>query len=528
MTRRRTAWLASLVAGLLPALAPAPATAVDWESLVMPGPVIAGHADTEKDCKACHAPFDRQAQRALCLDCHDDVAADVGARTGFHGRAGPARTGQCRNCHTDHEGRDADVVRLTPQTFDHALTDFALVGGHRTVACASCHEPPAKHRDAKSGCNDCHAEDDAHATRLGEDCASCHDPASWKTTRFDHAKAGEPPWPLTGGHVGVACELCHAGQRFDGTPTDCVDCHRIDDVHRGQRGTACGDCHDTRAWKEPTFDHRARTGFALTAGHAGLACQACHAGADFRRTAGKQCVDCHRSDDAHQGRNGPQCQDCHTTKAWGAARFDHAAKTQFALRGAHAQLACVACHKGAAAEEELGTGCVDCHRATDPHRESLGTDCAACHGEERWADGVRFDHDVTGFPLAGLHATTSCESCHLDKRFAGTPSACVDCHRADDPHEGNLGAQCAGCHTPNDWRIWTFDHDVQTDFAIDGAHESLDCVACHRRPPGQGRAMPRDCGGCHRGDDVHGGQFGSDCARCHDTRGFAGAKRTSR
>jgi hypothetical protein len=528
MTRRRTAWLASLFAGLVPALAPLPAAAVDWESLVMPGPVIAGHADTEKDCKACHAPFERDAQRKLCLDCHEDVAADIDAKTGFHGRAGPARSAQCRNCHTDHEGRRADIVRLTPQTFDHALTDFALVGGHKAVACAGCHEPQAKHRDAKSGCNDCHQDDDVHAGKLGEDCASCHEPASWKKTRFDHSKAGDPPWPLTGGHAQVACELCHAGQRFEGTPTDCVACHRIDDAHQGQRGGACGDCHQTKAWKEPTFDHLAKTGFALTAGHGGLACQACHAGPDFRKVAGKQCVDCHRSDDAHQGRNGTQCEDCHSTKAWSGARFDHAAKTKFALTGAHAKLACVACHKGVAASEKLETTCVACHRADDPHREALGTDCGACHGEESWAANLRFDHDVTGFPLAGLHATASCESCHLDKRFAGTPTACVDCHRTDDPHEGNLGAQCAECHTPNDWRIWTFDHDRQTDFAIDGAHAALACGDCHKRPPGQGRAMARDCGGCHRGDDVHGGQFGTDCARCHTTRSFEGAQRRSR
>lgn len=524
-TPRHAAWFPALVAGLLAVLAAPGAAAVDWESLVMPGPVIAGHADTEKECRECHAPFARDEQRALCLDCHDKVAADIEAKQGFHGRHPPARTGQCRNCHTDHEGRGADIVRLTPQTFNHALTDFALEGAHKSVACAGCHEPKVKHRDAKPECNGCHEDDDVHKGSLGEDCAECHEPAAWKTTTFDHARAGDPPWPLTGKHTEVACELCHAGQRYKDTPTDCLSCHRIDDVHRGQRGTACRDCHDTEAWKETTFDHLKKTGFALSQGHGGLACVACHEGGDPKKVAGKQCVDCHRSDDSHQGRNGPQCKDCHTTKAWSGSRFDHAARTKFALNGAHKELACVACHKGVASEEKLETRCVACHRGNDAHAGGLGEDCGACHGESRWAQDVRFDHDLSAFPLVGLHATAACESCHVDKRFDGTATACIDCHRADDAHEGGLGEKCADCHTPNDWRIWRFDHDTQTDFRIDGAHDDLACADCHRRPPGQGRAMARDCGSCHRGDDIHAGQFGSDCSRCHDTRSFKGARR---
>ncbi|MDH5255283.1 MAG: cytochrome C, partial [Gammaproteobacteria bacterium] len=324
----------------------------------------------------------------------------------------------------------------------------------------------------------------------------------------------------------VDCGLCHAGQRYKDTPTTCVACHRIDDAHQGQRGTDCESCHTTAEWKEQKFDHFRKTGFALTAGHSGLACVACHAGNDFRKAEGKACVDCHRSDDTHQGRNGVECKTCHTTKSWKDGKFDHSKETKFALKGAHAELGCVACHKGAAKTEKLETTCVSCHRGNDPHQESLGADCGTCHGEKTWQADVRFDHDLTDFPLAGLHATTSCDSCHVDKKFAGTGSACIDCHRPDDVHKGNLGDKCADCHTPNDWRIWTFDHNAQTDFRLDGAHSDLRCVACHVRPPGEGRGMARDCGSCHRRDDRHNGQFGADCARCHNTRTFSGARRS--
>ena len=52
------------------------------ETLVMPGKVIEGHAEYEEDCNACHAKFKRAEQRTLCLDCHEDVAADITARIG--------------------------------------------------------------------------------------------------------------------------------------------------------------------------------------------------------------------------------------------------------------------------------------------------------------------------------------------------------------------------------------------------------------------------------------------------------------
>jgi hypothetical protein len=517
----RSRLAALLVCGLVPLVA----AALDWESLVMPGPVISGHAEIEKDCRKCHVPFARDEQRGLCLDCHDKVAADIAGKKGFHWRSAPARNGECRNCHTDHEGRSADVLRLTPQTFDHALTDFPLESAHRNASCTDCHKPGDKHRDAPSSCIGCHAERDVHRKALGEGCGDCHNVVSWKEIKFDHTRATDNRYPLTGAHDKVECGLCHAGQRYEDTPTTCVACHRIDDAHQGQRGTACENCHQTTAWKEQTFDHAKKTGFPLTAGHAKLACQSCHSGNDFRKTAGKECVDCHRSDDTHLGRNGSECKTCHTTRAWNETRFDHAEETKFPLLGAHAETACVACHKGAASKEKLETTCVSCHRGDDPHQEALGTSCGDCHGVKTWQSGLRFDHDLGRFPLVGLHATTACESCHVDRKFQGTPSKCIDCHRSDDLHKGNLGDKCADCHTPNDWRIWTFDHDKQTNFRIDGAHSDLRCISCHVRPPGEGRAMARDCRSCHRGDDRHNGQFGADCARCHDTRSFSGTTR---
>ena len=51
-------------------LAGGEAAAIDLEKILMPGPVIRGHADVEAECGRCHAPFAKQAQDPLCLACH--------------------------------------------------------------------------------------------------------------------------------------------------------------------------------------------------------------------------------------------------------------------------------------------------------------------------------------------------------------------------------------------------------------------------------------------------------------------------
>jgi hypothetical protein len=43
-------------------------------------------------------------------------------------------------------------------------------------------------------------------------------------------------------------------------------------------------------------------------------------------------------------------------------------------------------------------------------------------------DEADFDHVETRFPLTGSHRRESCESCHADGLFAGTPARCELCH----------------------------------------------------------------------------------------------------
>ncbi|MEQ8857456.1 MAG: hypothetical protein RIC56_02305 [Pseudomonadales bacterium] len=507
MNLRFALWLLALI--------PLTASATSIESLVMPGPVIEGHADVEQECSSCHAPFSQATQRGLCLECHEDISADLAAKHGFHGTDGRLEETACRDCHTEHEGRDADIVGLVPEAFDHTLTGFVLDGGHSTLSCADCHAADSPFRDAEPACRSCHEADDPHRGNLGDDCAACHAPSAWDDVGFDHT--AETDFALLGGHDGLACEACHIGQVYEDTPAECANCHALDDVHHGERGSACGDCHSEERWQETQFDHAAETGFALHGSHADLTCAACHLDNMALAQPPQACAGCHSADDVHQGQRGDQCGDCHGERTW-EVEFDHLDRTGFALRGAHAALACNQCHLGSLSDE-LPTDCAQCHQADDPHAGDL-TDCAACHGVSEWRSPIRFDHDFARFPLLGMHKLAVCEQCHFTLEFQAAPDACDDCHGDDDVHDGSLGPACDDCHVPSGWALWEFDHDNQTDFPLTGAHTDLVCAACHEPGDPDALDVAQACASCHQTDDVHNGQFGSRCERCHNTDSF--------
>jgi len=373
------------------------------ETLIMPGPVTKAHAKLESNCSACHDRTDRSRQTALCLDCHKEIAADIRDKTRYHGRMQSSATGQCRGCHAEHKGRDADINKLSEAGFTHQLASFPLDGAHLALDCGSCHRSNTPYRKAASTCIGCHKKDDAHRGALGTDCASCHDTKTWRQTHFDHDKT---EFPLTNKHREVSCAACHAGERYKGTPKQCVACHMPDDVHRGSQGPQCANCHTTADWTSQKFDHTRETGFALLGRHAHIGCQECHRSGNLKDPIPKDCNGCHKADDRHVGRLGTACADCHGNDLWKVSSFDHTARFHFALEGAHAKLDCHACHTGVAKVQKLGIDCASCHRADEPHGGSLGKQCEQCHTQSNWKD-VRFDHDMSGFPLLGLHVAVT-------------------------------------------------------------------------------------------------------------------------
>ncbi len=192
------------------------------------------HAAAKVKCDACHKDLKSFRKTATeCVACHqkdDKHEAQLGR--------------QCESCHTD---RDWKVPG-----YDHNKTRYPLLGKHMKVACKDCHATP-RYRDAAKDCYACHKKEDKHKLVFGTKCESCHNARGWVIWDFDHDRRSS--YRLEGKHRKVACEACHVkpapvGKGFAPLPSDCLSCHRKDDVHDGSFGMRCEQCHVADDWKK--------------------------------------------------------------------------------------------------------------------------------------------------------------------------------------------------------------------------------------------------------------------------------------
>lgn len=381
------------------------------------------------------------------------------------------------------------------------------------------------------------------------DCATCHTARDWHTLRsplgFDHGRTG---FALTGMHARAACAQCHLDLRFDRpaiAPDECASCHV--DVHEGRMLQTCTECHNTRSFRDVDGELiHARTQFPLTGAHRQVTCESCHSsdvGGSFTALP-TTCVSCHQADFRgaksvdHVANSYPtDCTECHTTLSWhDSPAFDHAKVSGgFTLVGAHAGLRCASCHQVPGMQPLFNVtspdNCIGCHQA-DFDREHSGTafptTCLSCHNQNRWGDAT-FDHNATGFPLVGAHASLSCSRCHGADNLASRPANgndCVACHQAeyDREHGGSsVPTTCAACHNQSSWGDAEGDHAALSGgFQLVGSHATLACTTCHT-VPGYGLLFTKptgqnNCAACHQSqyDQAHGGTgMPTDCVSCH-------------
>jgi hypothetical protein len=456
-------------------------------------------------CKDCHvngysAPFNQ----TTCLNCHLQINQSFASEHSLTFGT---------NCQACHDGVDSHG-----SSFNHNLVPFSLLGKHGQVACSKCHVNARSLPDLKAtaqACIACHQKDDHHNGQFGTDCAACHSPEGWGLAKVDHSKFA---FHLDGKHAAVACESCHAGGVFKGTPANCAACHSKNDPHTGNLGTQCDTCHTVNGWTPSTFDH-SRSIFQLTGKHVSVACQNCHQGGVFKGTP-TDCAACHSKNDPHAGKLGAQCDSCHTTNGWVSSTFDHS-RASFQLTGQHVTVACAQCH---ADKIFVGTPstCAACHSKNDPHGGALGAQCASCHTTVAWKPST-FNHVNSIFKLTGKHLSIACTKCHADLKFKGTPTVCYACHAANDHHGGKYGTNCGACHSTSAWKPATFDHNL-SKFPLTGAHVNVACAACH--PNGVFVGTPTNCSACHNDPTFHAGAFGLNCVTCHTTSAWRPAKFT--
>ncbi|MCX5746658.1 MAG: hypothetical protein NT062_29630, partial [Proteobacteria bacterium] len=553
-----------------------------------PGALTSSHSalDTQNNCNDCHINNTKELSNDKCLGCHDhqDLASRIAAGKGFHASGG-VKGKKCETCHHEHKGKSYDVmgwssVKGGQDGFDHQLSGWPLNGAHGKTPCADCHKTKNGHglktfMGTDRLCGTCHNKDQPHKFERKDmlACERCHTESLWKPQKknltFDHDNRKDAGMPILGAHKDVACTKCHPKAVFNlpfAKPDSCGNsgCHKSPhDGHLfGKR--ECEWCHSPtfKSLKNiQVFDHSERTKFDLGTSHKDLKCEKCHTKALGEGKPNAACELCHAKDNKHQQRfaafgDPPKCQACHPSSTFKrATAFNHGKSAKFALTFAHAKATCRQCHRGSGVPngdnfEKLGPSqqCMGCHEHKKVHVDDQNpkgkykdSQCLQCHlhpGDITINTGpgnkmVDVAHGAKGtFPLVKGHKDVPCNECHKsrDKKnktsFSELPSDCDaagQCHE-DTLHQGELGADCATCHTPGIWDALEFDHDKPfpkdakgkvASYPLKGAHKDNKCEACHPQKKFAQANVGCSDEGCHEDDDAHKGRLGKACERCH-------------
>jgi Cytochrome c3 len=499
-------------------------SALSLNAQLSPGDLSNLHAHLEgmSNCTQCHVLGNKVANEK-CLLCHTEIQSRINLQKGYHSSV-DVKGKECFSCHSEHNGKNFQLIRFDTTKFDHNLTGYQLSVPHAKKKCIDCHD--LKHiSDQKikakkmtwlgvnTDCLNCHA--DYHQKTLSDVCTYCHNQETFtKAPKFDHDKA---KFQLAGKHKSVDCIKCHKVemtggnkfQEFRGVQfANCTNCHK--DPHQNKFGQNCKQCHNEESFKivkgGNKFDHN-KTNYKLEEKHLTVDCKACHKTKLTDPLKHTYCTDCHT--DYHNKqflKNGvsPDCTQCHTVK--GFTLFSYTSEQHnlgnFPLAGSHTAIPCFECHKKQEkwSFKSIGINCKDCH--ADIHKNIIAEkfypeeNCKICHNANRWQE-ITFDHSKTEFALTGAHIKQGCRDCHFKQdtkgdvlqKFYGLSANCISCHK--DNHfkqfEKNGVTDCLECHDTENWKASKFNHN-NTAFRLDGKHINVACAKCHK-PEQEGTAF---------------------------------------
>ena len=321
---------------------------------------------------------------------------------------------------------------------------------------------------------------------------------------FDHMTTG---FPLLGGHATAACETCHVGGVFKGTPRNCDGCHALgkrvvatpkstshivtdapcDTCHfntftflgaKYNHGTAvpgqCLSCHNGRIATGRPRDQQHSIGFALTD-----SCDHCHRTYSFFPASWNHVNVPPGSCSTQQG--------CHIAGSGNRYYREVATlplgKTHMSFLATTGSLACDTCHNfvrwtPAMHMQPATSPCTSCHdngkaQGTFSGHVAIGTeDCSGCHFQSlgswlpvlKGKPGNHIPYNATATSCHTCHTATTGPAIHGPALHAYlTGMACTTCHLSNNAysgwgqdtksvgHEGmKSGDDCSksGCHAP--------------------------------------------------------------------------------
>ena len=509
-------------------------------------PIFSGeHSGKWNACSDCHTT--QNYSQFTCFNCHahersrmDDKHRNISGYV-YESTA-------CYACHPNGSGDDS---------FNHARTNFPLIGAHKNLNCQECHQNG--YNNTPSECYSCHqnnyeSTDNPPHSSLGfsHECTQCHTQSAWKPATFDHDASNFPIFSGSHNNKWQQCSDCHYNQN-DYSQFSCTNCHEhnqsaTDSKHSNVSGyvyesTACYACHPTGSGDD-AFDH-SQTNFPLLGAHKNLDCQQCHQ--NGYNNIPSDCYSCHQTN-FENTTNPPHlslgfshdCTQCHTQTAWQPATFDHDNSYFPIFSGEHNNKwqQCSDCHYNQ--DDYAQFSCTTCHEHNQSSMDSEHSDvtgyvyessaCYACHPTGS-GDGA-FDHSQSNFPLLGAHRNLDCQQCHQNG-YNNLPSDCYSCHQnnfdnANDPPHLSLGFShdCTLCHTQSAWQPATFDHDASYFPIFSGEHNNKwqHCSDCHYDQNDYGQFSCINCHEHNRSsmDSEHSEVSGyvyesSACYNCHPT-----------
>ena len=308
-------------------------------------------------------------------------------------------------------------------------------------------------------------------------------PAGSTGIDFNHMATG---FPLAGGHATAACETCHVGGVFKGTPRSCDGCHAV-----GKRVVAtpkssshivtdapCESCHfNTSTFLGARYSH----GAALPE-----QCRNCHngriaSGKPASHNSGKKATD--------------SCDHCHRTSAFLPASWNHIGVapgtcTNCHVPGGQSLISKPASHTTVA---KATYQCDECHSFIGwipaRYKHNTAAACSSCHNGVI-AIGPRADHP--GFP----GWPTECNQCHFNTiSFIGALGAkpanhipyisgtCTSCHGGGGVATGAalhayVSTVCKTCHDSNSTAYLGVTGKKRLG-SHEGSNTSQDCTSCH-------------------------------------------------
>jgi hypothetical protein len=311
---------------------------------------------------------------------------------------------------------------------------------------------------------------------------------------FNHMTTG---FPLLGGHATAACETCHVGGVFKGTPRNCDGCHAVgkrvlatpkSNAHIVTDAT-CDTCHfNTSTWLGARYNHATAVPGQCMTCHNGRLSMAKPSSHNTGNKATKSCDTCHRSSSwlpaswNHAAAAGI-CSTCHVSSPEvSAPNRKPASHTAPALKGT---LECDSCHN---------------YIGWYPNRfkHNTGAACSSCHNGSL----------ATGKPGGHVATTEECNQCHYTAiawvpALGGKPANHI-------PY--NAGTQCTACHTGTSTLVSS---------PTLHAYVARPCTTCHLSGNGllgrmdtksighEGMRSGDDCSksGCHRPDGSRGSTY---------------------